>query len=134
MKCSWKNIESWRSWKMRFFGSAIVNFFFQQQNFFCFISVKTSSPFIRGIIYFCTMDGFFRILEKTSSELICTQLYINLTVHNIFNVLCGRVKNAGIKSYRQCNGDQFWPKIAKLRYVISSFDGCIEWWSKYIFF
>ena len=32
--------------------------------------MKTSSPFI----YFCTMDGFFRILEKTSSELICTQL------------------------------------------------------------
>ena len=39
------------------------------------ISMKTSSPFIWGIIYFCTMDGFFRILEKTSSELICTRLY-----------------------------------------------------------
>ena len=30
----------------------------------CFISMKTSSPFILGIIYFCTMDGFFRILEE----------------------------------------------------------------------
>ena len=25
--------------------------------------------------FFCTMDGFFRILEKRLSELICTQLY-----------------------------------------------------------
>ena len=44
--------------------------------FFCFISMKTSSPFIWGIIYICTMDGFFRILEKTSSELICTRQYL----------------------------------------------------------
>ena len=26
--------------------------------------------------FFCTMDGFFRILEKKLSELICTRLYI----------------------------------------------------------
>ena len=45
-------------------------------DFFCFISMKTSSPFIWGIIYFCNMDGFFRIMEKTSSELICTRLYL----------------------------------------------------------
>ena len=64
MKFSWKSIKNWRSWKMRFFELAI------------FISMKTSSPFIWGIIYFCTMDGFFRILEKTSSELICTRLYL----------------------------------------------------------
>ena len=25
--------------------------------------------------FFCTMDGFFRILKKTSSEIICTRLY-----------------------------------------------------------
>ena len=45
--------------------------------FFGFISMKTSSPFIWGIIYFCNMDGFLRILEKTSSELICTWLYLH---------------------------------------------------------
>ena len=28
------------------------------------------------IFFFCTMDGFFRILEKTSSELIDTRLYL----------------------------------------------------------
>ena len=44
--------------------------------FFCFISMKRPKAFLWGIIYFCTMDGFFRILEKTSSELICTRLYI----------------------------------------------------------
>ena len=67
MKFSWKNIENWRSWKMFFW----VGHF----DFFCFISMKTSSLFICGIIYFSNMDIFFRILEKTSSELICTRLY-----------------------------------------------------------
>ena len=37
-------------------------FFFQKKYFFCFISKKTSSPFIWGIIFFWTMDDFFRIL------------------------------------------------------------------------
>ena len=27
------------------------------------------------IVYFFTMDGFFRILKKAVSELICTRLY-----------------------------------------------------------
>ena len=36
----------------------------------CFFLMKTTLAFIRGIIFFCNMDGFFRILEKTSSELI----------------------------------------------------------------
>ena len=38
--------------------------------------MKISLPFIWGIIYFCTMDGFFRILENTSSELVCPRLHI----------------------------------------------------------
>ena len=38
--------------------------------------MKTSSLFIWGIIYFCNMIGFFRILEKRLSELICTRLYV----------------------------------------------------------
>ena len=42
---------------------------------FFFASLKTSSPFIWGIIYFCTLDGFFRILEKTSSELMHTTVF-----------------------------------------------------------
>ena len=44
-------------------------------NFFCFILLKRPKAFMWGIIFFCTMDVFFRILGKTSSELICTLLY-----------------------------------------------------------
>ena len=43
--------------------------------FKCFSPIKINLAFIWGIVYFCTMDGFLRILEKTSSQLICTQLY-----------------------------------------------------------
>ena len=43
-----------------------------------FFSMQISLAFIWGIIHFCTMDGFFRILEKTSFQLICTRLYISL--------------------------------------------------------
>ena len=75
MKFSWKNIENWRSWKMRFFWgghfefskSAILNFFLLH------ISEKPS-PFIWGIIFFCTMDGSSRILEKKGGGLLCTRL------------------------------------------------------------
>ena len=28
-------------------------------------------------VYFCTMDGFFRILKKVLSKLICTRLYVS---------------------------------------------------------
>ena len=31
--------------------------------------------YMRYHFFFCTMDGFFRFLEQTSSELICTRLY-----------------------------------------------------------
>ena len=38
--------------------------------------MKRLKALVWGIIYFCTMDGFFRILEKTGSKLICTRLKI----------------------------------------------------------
>ena len=41
MKISWKNIENWRSWKMRFFWGGHFEFFKSAiLIFFCFISVK----------------------------------------------------------------------------------------------
>ena len=82
MKFSWKNIENWGSWKMIFFLSRPFWIFFSRI-FFSFISMKTSSPFIWGIIYFCNMDGFFTILEKTSSELICTRLYHSIYMRTV---------------------------------------------------
>ena len=43
--------------------------------FFCFISLKNAARlYVWGIIFFCTMDGFSRILEKKLSELLCTRL------------------------------------------------------------
>ena len=52
----------------------LLRIFFQRKKY-CIISMKTSSLFIWHIIYFFTMDGFFRIFENTLSELICTRLY-----------------------------------------------------------
>ena len=46
--------------------------------FFLLHLSEKSSPFIWGIIFFCTMDHFFRILEKKLSELLCTRLYTNM--------------------------------------------------------
>jgi len=76
MKFSWKNVENWRSWKMRFFWGG--HFEFSKSailNFFLLHLCEKSSPFIWGVIFFCTMDGFSRILEKKLSELLCTRLY-----------------------------------------------------------
>ena len=75
-KFSQKIIENWRSWKMTFFRRPFWIFFSEKNFFFCFILLKRPKAFIWGIIFFCTMDEFFRILEKTSSELICTRLYV----------------------------------------------------------
>ena len=43
--------------------------------FFLLHFIEKCSPFLWGIIFFCTMDGFSRILEKKLSELLCTRLY-----------------------------------------------------------
>ena len=77
MKISWKNIENWRSWKTRFFWGGHFEFFESAiLNFFLLHFSEKRSPFIWGIIFFCTMDGFSRILEKKLSKLLCTRLYL----------------------------------------------------------
>ena len=48
---------------------------FSKKKFLCVFPLEISLAFIWGTIYFCTMEGFFTILEKTSSGLICTRLY-----------------------------------------------------------
>ena len=47
-------------------------------DFFLLHISEKPSPFIRGIIFFCTMDGFSRILEKKGGWLLCTRLYIRI--------------------------------------------------------
>ena len=81
MKISWKNIENWRSWKTRFFWGG--HFEFSKSailNFFLLHLCEKSSPFIWGIIFFCTMNGSSRILKKTSFQFFCTRLYFTTTV------------------------------------------------------
>ena len=72
MKFSWKNIENWWSWKMRFFLSRPFWILFSRFFFLLYLNENKQSVHML-IIYFCTMHVFFRILEKTSSELICTR-------------------------------------------------------------
>ena len=60
--------------KWGFFEAAILNFLGRPFWFFLLHLCKKSNPFIWGIIFFCTMDSFSRILEKKLSELLCTRL------------------------------------------------------------
>ena len=62
-------------WMLFFIRWSKKSFIFSE-NLFCIISKKTSSLFIWGVIFLCTMNGFFRILEKRLSELICTWLEV----------------------------------------------------------
>ena len=65
--------------------------FLKKKNFFA-----SSSPevFIWGSIFFCTMNGFFRILEKTSSEILCTRLYLCLFLHKIYLIFYPFLENS----------------------------------------
>ena len=64
-----------RARKWHFFCLLLLGF---SISLFLFFPMKISLAFIRGIIYFCTSDGFFRILYKTWFELKCTRLYFSL--------------------------------------------------------
>ena len=62
---------------MRFFWGG--HFEFSKSAILIFFLLHISerpSPFIWGIIFFCTMDGFSRILEKKGGGLLCTRLYL----------------------------------------------------------
>jgi hypothetical protein len=65
----------------------IFFWFFVIGGFNFFSPMKISLAFIWGIIYFWTMDGFFRILEKTSSELITSDA-LNFVVNTVLYYYC----------------------------------------------
>ena len=79
IKFSQKNIENWRSPENDFclvfwflvFGYWVVQKKKKNSQW------KTPRRFIWDSIYFFTMDGFFRILKKAVSELMCTRLYVS---------------------------------------------------------
>ena len=61
-------------WKMSFFSVGHFKFLCRPFWFFFLLHLSgKSSPFIWGIIYFCIMDVFSRILEKKLSELLCRE-------------------------------------------------------------
>ena len=64
--------------KRGFFEAAILNFLSRPFWFFLLHLCEKSSPFIWGIIFFCTMDGSSRILKKTSFQFFCTRLYMKI--------------------------------------------------------
>ena len=65
--------------------------FFSRPFWICFFPMTKTLVFIWGIIFFCTMDGFFRILEKRLSELICTWLYISQLFKFCYASVCSVV-------------------------------------------
>jgi hypothetical protein len=67
------NLRSLMSEQSLKFGYILYFGFF---NFFCYIPIKISLAFIWVIIYYCTRDGLFRILTKTSFQLIYTRMYL----------------------------------------------------------
>ena len=75
--------------KWGFFEAAILNFLSRPfWIFFLLHLCEKSSHFIWGIIFFCTMDSFSRILEKKLSELLCTRLYMfNFSINSHNNVV-----------------------------------------------
>ena len=61
---------------MVFFLNGHFEFFLSKIFFLMFISNEKNLGFHMNYHFFCTMNGFFRILEKRLSELICTRQYV----------------------------------------------------------
>ena len=71
-----------------------------------FFSMKITRAFIWDSIYFCNVDGFFRILKKALSELICTRLYIQLSTFSD-SIYADKGKRLGLKSVNSNYVDNF---------------------------
>ena len=68
-----------------------------------FFPMKISLAFVWSIIYFCTMDGFFRILKKISSKLICTRLYLWIALYDYYFYLQKSSENDLVTSLKVKN-------------------------------
>ena len=86
--------------------------FQKQKQKICFFPMKIIVAFVWVIIYFCTMDGFFRILEKTSSEVLLSPCFTPLFVSS----------HSVIKSYLcyfiRCSFNNYW--------ILPIFPFCID--------
>ena len=82
-----------RFWRIHLSYESLADFHWEKNNSFfenpitkkChFLALKILNIFFAKLmryVYFCTMDGFFRILTKALSKLICTQLYFLRFIH-----------------------------------------------------
>ena len=73
-------------------------------------------------IYFCTMNGFFRILEKTSSELICTRLYVKNQLCSFINWIVDvktiqKGRKVAKKSIQKIIHKKIWPIVLSTRTI-----------------
>ena len=101
-----------------FFGFGFLFLGFSKKKCFCFFQMKISVPFIWGIIYFYTTDGFPRTLEKTWSELICTRLYFFCCSTKHPDFVCHRV--VIVKNFQvYCHKYKLW--FGAISYILDSF-------------
>ena len=70
LRFSRKNTENWSSWGMTFFWFLVIGFF---KIFVLFFPNENQLGF--HMRYHLFLDSFFRIVKKTSWELVCTRLY-----------------------------------------------------------
>ena len=94
MKFCTKNIENWRFWKMTFFESAILDFFFQKKFLFCFFSNEEKLRFHMRYHFFRNFDDYPGFKPKItpqniSAGSVCRQRLIeflppNLKLNNLY--------------------------------------------------
>jgi hypothetical protein len=73
-KISWKSNENWRSWKMRFFEAAILNYFFQKKKKNCVISNHMR-------YHFFLHYGWF--LQNLGKEAVRTNMHCSPCITNM---------------------------------------------------
>ena len=66
--------------KWVFFSRPFLICFFKKMICFCFFPMKITLAFIWGIIFFCNMDGFFRIFGKDFIRTNINQRYSQWSV------------------------------------------------------
>ena len=105
-------ILTWIIWYVRF----------RDLEIFCFVFFQWKLAwlsYIRGIIFFCTTNGFFIILEKTSSELICRCMYIGRYARTY---LQPHYRPFGKKLFLHTSWDSWWMEGTPIMFCIGSLD------------
>ena len=114
MKISWKNMENWRSWKMRFFWGGRFEFLSRPLwFFFCFISVKKPAG-LNEVSFFSALWMVFPESWKRS----CSNFY----AHDCNHIFWVRKKRKWIVIMKAIWGSQGqrWPHGEGSRFWLSN--------------